>query len=92
MAQRKLKPIEERDPYAAHVLATFAQLSADRSQQDAACGSCAYRVNERVVKDASISSQMTCLHPSVHREACADARDERGACGPDANLWVKRCN
>lgn len=33
MAQRKLKPIEERDPYAAHVLATFDQLAAQSAAQ-----------------------------------------------------------
>ena len=57
---------------------------------DQFCKTCAYRVNERVIKDATIAMQMTCLHKDVHREACKDARDERGACGPDAVLWMKR--
>ena len=57
--------------------------------QDIFCSTCAYRVNERVIIDASVAMQMTCLHPSVHREACNDARDERGACGPDAVKWSR---
>lgn len=58
--------------------------------QDKFCGTCAYRVNERVVRDATIAFEMTCLHPAVHRETCADARNDRGACGPDAIKWVRK--
>jgi len=60
--------------------------------QDAYCGTCAYRVNERVIRDAAIAYELFCLHPSVHREPCANARDERGACGPDAVKYEKRAD
>ena len=58
--------------------------------RDTFCGTCAYRVNERVVRDGAIAFEMVCLHPSVHREACADARDSRGPCGPDALKWQRK--
>lgn len=58
--------------------------------RDTFCGTCAYRVNERVVRDAAIAFELVCLHPSVHREACADARDSRGPCGPDALKWQRK--
>ena len=58
--------------------------------RDTFCGTCAYRVNERVVRDSAIAFEMVCLHPSVHREACADARDSRGPCGPDALKWQRK--
>ena len=58
--------------------------------RDGFCGNCAYRVNERVIRDASIAYELFCLHPAVHKEPCRDARDERGACGPDAIQFVKR--
>lgn len=58
--------------------------------RDGFCGTCAYRVNERVIRDAAIAYELFCLHPSVHKEPCREARDKRGACGPDAIKFVKR--
>lgn len=58
--------------------------------QDRFCSTCAYKVNQRVIIDAAVAIQMMCLHPSVHKESCADARDERGACGPDAVKYSRK--
>lgn len=62
------------------------------STHDRFCGTCAYRVNARVVRDASIAYELQCKHAKCNDEFCADARDERGACGVDARLYVKRAD